>query len=179
MICFTEVRFQRTLSLLRWSQRPGLFQPFPSLHRSQRPASFSPQSNGSLRPHKDHHNLVSLALITKVLRTRNGEEEKRSKNKSSKNTSKNSLSSHYLLGVEMGLGDALILFDLCLVLIALALVLNVKSKNLDALECGGWEGIYSPNHQSGRWEGCLSMGAPDSPVHHRTLSSAPATSPNH
>jgi hypothetical protein len=28
----------------------------------------------------------------------------------------------------MGLGEALILFDLCLVLIALALVLNVKSK---------------------------------------------------
>jgi hypothetical protein len=39
------------------------------------------------------------------------------------------LSSHYLLGVEMGLGEALILFDLCLVLIALALVLNVKSEN--------------------------------------------------
>jgi hypothetical protein len=99
--------------------------------------SFSPQSNGSLRPHKDHHNLVSLALITKVLRTRNGEEEKRSKNKSSKNTSKNSLSSHYLLGVEMGLEEALILLNLCLVLIALALVLNMKSENLDALKCGG------------------------------------------
>jgi hypothetical protein len=28
---------------------------------------------------------------------------------------------------------------------------------------GGW-GIYSPNHQSGRWEGLLSYGAPDSPV---------------
>jgi hypothetical protein len=41
------------------------------------------------------------------------------------------LSSHYLLGVEMRL-------DLCLVLIALALVLNVKSENLDALKCGGW-----------------------------------------
>jgi hypothetical protein len=39
-------------------------------------------------------------------------------------------------------------------------------------------GIYSPNHQSGRWEGLLSYGAPDSPVHHRTLSGAPATSPN-
>jgi hypothetical protein len=128
--------------------------------------SFSPQSNGSLRPHKDHHNLVSLALITKVLRTRNGEEEKRSKNKSSKNTSKDSLSlsSHYLLGVKMGLGEALILFDLCLVLIALALVLNVKSENLDVLKCGGWGGIYSPNHQNGRWGGCLSMGAPDCPV---------------
>jgi hypothetical protein len=34
----------------------------------------------------------------------------------------------------MGLGEALILFDLCLVLIALALVLNVKSKKLGCLE---------------------------------------------
>jgi hypothetical protein len=34
-------------------------------------------------------------------------------------------------------------------------------------------GIYSPNHQSGRWEGLLSYGAPDSPVHHRTHSGAP------
>jgi hypothetical protein len=48
------------------------------------------------------------------------------------------LSSHYLLGVEMGLGEALILFDLCLLLIALALVLSVKSENLDASKCGGW-----------------------------------------
>jgi hypothetical protein len=38
-------------------------------------------------------------------------------------------------------------------------------------------GIYSPNHQNGRWGGCLSMGAPDSPVRHRTLSGAPATLP--
>jgi hypothetical protein len=72
------------------------------------------------------------------------EEEKRSKNKSSKNTSKNSLSSHYLLGVEMRLGEALILLDLCLVLIALALVLNAKSKNLDALKCGGWGVFIAP-----------------------------------
>jgi hypothetical protein len=40
-------------------------------------------------------------------------------------------------------------------------------------------GIYSPNHQSGRWGRLLSKGAPDSPVRHRTLSGAPATSPNH
>jgi hypothetical protein len=25
-------------------------------------------------------------------------------------------------------------------------------------------GIYSPNHQTKRWGGCVSMGAPDSPV---------------
>jgi hypothetical protein len=72
------------------------------------------------------------------------EEEKRSKNKSSKNTSKNSLSSHYLLGVEMGLVEALILLDLCLVLIALALVMNVKSENLDALKCCGWGVFIAP-----------------------------------
>jgi hypothetical protein len=88
--------------------------------------------------------LVSLALITSCLRTRMEEEEKRSKNKSSKNTSKNSLSSHYLLGVDLELGEALILLNLCLVLIALALVLNVKSENLDALKCGGWGVFIAP-----------------------------------
>jgi hypothetical protein len=56
------------------------------------------------------------------------------------------------------------------------------------IECVGWKlgclevwwlgGIYSPNHQSGRWGGCLSTGALDSLVRHRTLSGAPATSPN-
>jgi hypothetical protein len=39
-------------------------------------------------------------------------------------------------------------------------------------------GIYSPNHQNSRSEGLLSMGAPDSPVCHRTLAGALATSPN-
>jgi hypothetical protein len=40
---------------------------------------------------------------------------------------------------------------------------------------GGW-GIYSPNHQKWPLGGCLSHGAPDSPVRHRTLSGAPAMS---
>jgi hypothetical protein len=38
--------------------------------------------------------------------------------------------------------------------------------------------IYSPNHQYGRWCRLMSYGAPDSPVRHRTLSGAPATSPS-
>jgi hypothetical protein len=38
VICFTDVRFLQTYSPLRWSQRPGLFQPFPSLKRSTRPS---------------------------------------------------------------------------------------------------------------------------------------------
>jgi hypothetical protein len=38
MICFTKVQFLQTYSPLRWSQRPGLFQPFPSLKWSPRPS---------------------------------------------------------------------------------------------------------------------------------------------
>jgi hypothetical protein len=47
---------------------------------------------------------------------------------------------------------------------ALALVLSEMSEKLGCLEVWWLGGIYSPNHQSGRWEGLLSMGAPDSPV---------------
>jgi hypothetical protein len=35
---------------------------------------------------------------------------------------------------------------------------------LDAWIGGGWGGIYSPQPPHSRWGGCLSMGAPDSPV---------------
>jgi hypothetical protein len=40
---------------------------------------------------------------------------------------------------------------------------------------GGW-GIHSPNHHKVVVGRLLSHGAPDSPVRHRTLSGAPATS---
>jgi hypothetical protein len=70
-----------------------------------------------------------------------------------------SLTTHYLFRVIPDLGEDLI-SCLYLGVKSRALVLNVMAKNLDALKCGGW-GIYSPNHQSGRWEGLLSMGTPD------------------
>jgi hypothetical protein len=38
VICFTKVQFLQTYSPLRWSQRSGLFQPFPSHKRSPRPS---------------------------------------------------------------------------------------------------------------------------------------------
>jgi hypothetical protein len=88
---------------------------------------------------------VSLALITKNMGTRIDEEEKRSKRKSSKNTTKLSL----LVTIALsGIGtwrdfDSLYL---CLVLNALALVLNVLAENLDALKYWWLGGIYSPNH---------------------------------
>jgi hypothetical protein len=104
---------------------------------------------GHLDPYKDHHSLVSLALITSVLRTRMG-----------KNCSLQSLFVWSGNGTWRGF-DSL---ELCLVLIALALVLNEMSKNLDALKWWWLGGIYSPNHQTNHWGGCLSMGAPDNPV---------------
>jgi hypothetical protein len=120
---------------------------------------------------------VSLALITSELRTRKEEEEKRSKSKSSKNTAKFSL----LVTIALsGIGswrdfDSLYL---CLVLNALALVLNVLAENLDAFKCW-WLGLFiAPTTKSGRWRRLLSKGAPDSPVRHRTLFGAPPTSPN-
>jgi hypothetical protein len=45
----------------------------------------------------------------------------------------------------------------------------LKVENLDAIECGGGWGIYSPNHQMWLLESCCRMA-------HRTLSGAPATS---
>jgi hypothetical protein len=61
---------------------------------------------------------------------------------------------------------------LCLVLNALALVLNVLAENLDALKCGGWGVFIAPTTKEAVGEGCCRRA-------HRTLSSAPATSPNH
>jgi hypothetical protein len=64
-ICFTEVRFSQTYSPLRRPQRPGLFQPFPSVKRSLGPSELS------LLNHLEHKvptrittRLVSLASIT-------------------------------------------------------------------------------------------------------------------
>jgi hypothetical protein len=64
-ICFTEVRFLQTYSPLRRPQRPGLFQPLPSLKWSLRPSELL------LLKHLEHKvpartttQLVSLASIT-------------------------------------------------------------------------------------------------------------------
>jgi hypothetical protein len=64
-ICFTEVRFSQTYSLLRWSQRPGLFQPFPSLKRSLGPSEISLINHLEHKvPTRTTTRLVSLASIT-------------------------------------------------------------------------------------------------------------------
>jgi hypothetical protein len=85
------------------------------------------------------------------------------------------LFSHYLIGCDSGLGRGFDLFGVSR--IECYSSCNVlKVENLDAIECGVVGGIYSPNHQNMVVGRLLSHGAPDSPVRHRTLSGAPATS---
>jgi hypothetical protein len=62
---------------------------------------------GHLVHYKDHHNLVSLVLITSELNTRIDEDEKRSKRKSSKEHKSLSLVTN-LFGVIPDLGEDLI-----------------------------------------------------------------------
>jgi hypothetical protein len=74
---------------------------------------------------------------------------------------------------------------LCLVLNALALVLIVLAENLDALKCW-WLGLFiAPTTKVAVGEGCCRRAhqivrctTGHCPMHHQTLSSAPATSPN-
>jgi hypothetical protein len=59
----------------------------------------------------------------------------------------------------------------------LALVRCRRVENLDANECGVVGVFIAPTTKLDRWRMLLSTSAPDSPVCHRTLSGAPATSP--
>jgi hypothetical protein len=101
-ICFTEVRFSQTYSPLRWSQRPGLFQPFPSLKRSLGPSElfFSITWNTKF-PQGSPHDWCLLPQLQVSLISRRNEKEKQSKRKSSKEHNK-SLSLNTKAFVELG-----------------------------------------------------------------------------
>jgi hypothetical protein len=111
VICFTEVRFLQTYSLLRWSQRPGLFQPFPSLKRSLRPSEllFSIKRD-TKSPQGPPYN---WCLLPWLQLSWNQERMKKKSNPSARaqmNTSL-SLTSHYLIEMIFGLGREFDLFD--------------------------------------------------------------------
>jgi hypothetical protein len=81
--------------------------------------------------------LVSLALITKILGTRNGKKKSDPSARAQKNMAKFSL----LVTIALRGIETWRYFHslyLCLVLNALAIVLNVLAENLDTLKCGGW-----------------------------------------
>jgi hypothetical protein len=113
-ICFTEVRFLQTYSPLRWSQRPGLFQPFPSLKWSLGPSElfFSITWNTKFPQGPPHDWCLLPQLQVSLIARKNEKEKKQSKRKSSKVQNK-SLSLNTKAFVE--LGEDLITW-MCLVL---------------------------------------------------------------
>jgi hypothetical protein len=138
---------------------------------------------------------VSLALITSVLRTRK-RKKKAIQEQGLKEHEQNTLSSHYLFGVDLGLGEALILSNCVLYWLHKLLYWMRCLKNLDALNSGGWGVFIAPTTKIAVGEGCCwwvhrtvrcashvtqplgfwqfrplelwHLGAPDSPVLHRT-----------
>jgi hypothetical protein len=111
MICFTEVRFLQTYSPLRWSQRPDLFQPFPSLKWSLRPSEllFSIKRD-TKSPQGPPHN---WCLLPWLQLSWNQERMKKKNNPSTRAQMNRSLSltSHYLIGMIFGLERGFDLFD--------------------------------------------------------------------
>jgi hypothetical protein len=61
-----------------------------------------------------------------------------------------------------------LIFEMCLGVNVIALVLNVNFRKLGWLEWTWFRGIYSLQPLPSRWLSLLSMGTPDSPVVHQT-----------
>jgi hypothetical protein len=138
MICFTEVRFLQTYSPLRWSQRPGLFQPFPSLKRSLGPSELLFSINWNTKfPQGPPHDWCLLPQLQVSLISRKNEKKKQSKRKSSKEHNKSlSLITKALCGIGRGFDYFGVSCIECL-----ALVSSWKVENLDYLNVG-WLGVF-------------------------------------
>ena len=110
-ICFTEVRFSQTYSPLRWSQRPGLFQPFPSLKRSLRPSELLFSIKWDTKsPQGPPHNWCLLPRLQLSL-SQESMRMKRSNPSARAQVNTNvALSSHYLIWSDSGLGRGFDLF---------------------------------------------------------------------
>jgi hypothetical protein len=151
VICFTEVRFLQTYSPLRWSQRPGLFQPFPSLKRSFRPSElFFSIKRDTKSPQVPPHN---WCLLPWLQLSWNQERMKKKSNPSARAQMNTSISLSLvtiLIGVVFGLGRG---FDLLFVSCIECYRSCMRCEGLK-LGCNEWwvvGGIYSPNHQRSRW----------------------------
>jgi hypothetical protein len=158
----------QTYSPLRWSQRPGLFQPFPSLKRSHRPSELLLSIKRDTNPHKDHHTIgVSCLGYNWVYHKKEGR-RKAIQVQELKWTQVSLSLATIWLEWSLDLGEDLISL-LCLVLNAIALVRCLKAENLDTMN-GGWLGVFiAPTTKLVVWWRLLSHGAPDSPVRHRTV----------
>jgi hypothetical protein len=144
VICFTEVRFLQTYSPLRWSQRPSLFQLFPSLKRSPRLSELFSLINGSLRPLTRTTTTWCLLLDYKLLKNKNRGRRKaiqaiRTQMNTNISFSQATKSLEWIWDLER-----IWSFVLCLGVKSRDLVLNATAENLDAFKCGGWGVFIAP-----------------------------------
>jgi hypothetical protein len=153
------------------------FNPFPLSNDHLDRVSFSSQSIGTLSPHKDHHTIGVSCFDYKDLRNKKWGRRKSIQAQELKRTRKTLSSSHYCFEWNWDLERFwFTLFVSCIE--CTSSCIDCVGWKLGCLEVWWLGGIYSPNHQSGRWGRLLSKGAPNSPVRHRTLYGAPATSSN-
>jgi hypothetical protein len=153
------------------------FNPFPLSNGHLDRVSFSSQSNGILSPLQGPPHNWCLLFWLQVLWKQEWGRRKAIQAQELKRTQKSLSLATNLFGVIPDLGEDLIsLFVSCIECYSSCMRFEIWK--LGCHECGVVGGIYSPNHQNGRWGWLLSTSAPDSPVRHRTLSSVPATSPN-
>jgi hypothetical protein len=124
---------------------------------------------------------VSLASVTIELITRRMRKKRSDPSARAQMNTNVTLSSHYLIGCDSGLGRGFDLFGVSRVeCYSSCNVLKVE--NLDAIECGVVGVFIAPTTKNGRWKTTIawrtgqSGAPPDSPVRHRTLSGAPAMS---
>jgi hypothetical protein len=154
------------------------FNPFPLSNGHLDRVSFLLNQTGHLDPTSTTTHLVSLVLITSHLENKNEEEERQPSNKSNKETQEMILSQVLKTRVELG---TLIRLKALICVLECCVLLLYWVESSECLDCwsGGGCGVFiAPNHQFNHWGWLLSIGAPDSPVRHWTLSGAPATSPN-
>jgi hypothetical protein len=175
---FVLPRFSSKEPSSRWGGHKDRvsFNPFPLSNGHLDRVSFLLNQTGHLDPARTTTNLVSLALITSVVRTRMRKKKAIQEQELKEHEQKLSLvtrSFEWILDLER-----LWFFWIvsCIDFTSSYIEWDVWKTWMPWVVVVG--GIYSPQPPHSRWGGCLSMGAPDSSVRHRTLSGAPATSPN-
>jgi hypothetical protein len=157
MICFTEVRFLQTYSPLRWSRRPGLFQPFPSLKRSLRPSEllFSIKRNTKF-PQGPPHNWcllpwLQLSVITRRMRKKRSNPSARAQMNTNITPSLVTIDWSCLWTwerIDLFGVSRIECYSSCNVL---------KVENLDAIECGVVRVFIAPTTKIWSLEDCCRM----------------------
>jgi hypothetical protein len=176
---FVLPRFGSCKPIPRWGGHKDRvsFNPFPLLNGHLDRVSLSLQSNGTLSPLQGPPQLGVSCFDYKWVEHKKYGRRKAIHAQELKWTQMSLSLVTNLIGVIPDLGEDLIsLFVSCIECYSSCMRFEGWK-----LGCNEWwvvGSIYSPNHQRSRWWRLLSNGAPHSPVRHRTLSGAPATSPD-